>query len=195
MSDQIFQDLLRAIDNVDIAPEDPRVFWLQRRIQEIVPGSSHCFSPRALRRKSMSGLDVHVQRSAEIFLDDCHAVEWNLVGPLLYSVELGRENGQGVIGGVADEESKIDEIVRVGELGQEIKILDQIGGSVSQRRQDKDSFSIADRSRRGDDGIEVDPLNGARVDFVRFMVIEQHWCLQVLIPRHHFVLGHLIRGL
>lgn len=45
------------------------------------------------------------------------------------------------------------------------------------------------------DGIQINPLDGAGIDLVRLVMVEQHRRLQVLVPRNHFIIRHLCRRL
>lgn len=59
MRDKILNDLLGAVHDVDVSPVDPRVLWLERRREQVVSGLAHEFSPWALSREAMSGLNIH----------------------------------------------------------------------------------------------------------------------------------------
>lgn len=195
MGDKVLNDLLGAVHNVDVAPIHPCVFGFESGRQQVIPRLTHSFSSGALGGESVSRLHVHVEGGPEILLDDGHAVERDLVRPLLDSVQLGSENRQCIVDRVSHEESQINEIVGVGQLGEEIEVLDEIGRRISQGGEDEDSFPVADCSRRRHDGIQINALNCARVDFVGLVVVEQHRGLEVLVPCHHFVIGQLGRRL
>lgn len=174
MRDKVFDDLLGAVHDIDVPPVNPGVLGFQCRGEEIVSGLSHRLPSRSLRGKAVSGLDVHVHGLAEVLLHNHDAVERNLVGPLLYPVQFRCQNGQGVIGGVANQETKVDEIMRICELGKEIEVLDEIGCGVTQGCKDKNTFSVAHSSRSRDDGIEINTFNGGGVDLVGLMVVEEY---------------------
>lgn len=124
MCDKVFNDLLRTVHDINVSPVNPGMLGLQGSRKQIVSGLAHRLSSRSLCGEAVSGLDIHVHGLAEIFLHNQNTVEGNLVCPLLYSVKFRRENGQGIIRGVADQETKVDEIMGVGKLGEKIEVFD-----------------------------------------------------------------------
>lgn len=118
-------------------------------------------------------------------------MEGNVVRSRLYAVQFRREDGQGVINRVADEEAQIDEFVRVGEFGEEIEVLGDVRGGISERGEDEDALPVAEGAVGGDDRIEVDGLNTRGIDMIGLMVIKENGSLQVLIPRDIFVSAHV----
>jgi hypothetical protein len=45
------------------------------------------------------------------------------VGVVLYTLELHGESGRAVVHGVANQEGEVDELVRVGELREQVKVF------------------------------------------------------------------------
>ena len=164
MSDEILEDLPRAIDNVDIPPVNPGMLRPHGRGQEVVPRLAHSFPARPLRLEAVAVLDALAQLKAKILLDNGCTAEGDFIRPLLDTVELGGEDGEGVVGGVADEEGQVDQVMRVGQLGDQFKILGQKVLGVFQRSQDEDALFVCDGLGGGLDWIEVDVLDGRRVD-------------------------------
>src|ERR1700730_4402822 len=115
---EILKNLARAIDNVDVPPVNPGMLWFEGRIEQVVSCSSNGFSSWTLSGKAMPLFHVHLQDVAEVLLHNQRAMEWYLVRPLLDPIQLRRQNGQSVIRRIPDEESKIDEVMGVGEVRQ-----------------------------------------------------------------------------
>lgn len=54
MGDKILDDLLGAVDDVDVTPVDPRMFWFHGCGEQVISGFAHLLSSRALGSKAMS---------------------------------------------------------------------------------------------------------------------------------------------
>lgn len=183
MRHEVLQDLLRAVHNIHIPPVDPRMLRFQRSIKQVIPRPSDGFPPGSLRSEPVSGLDIHRQiRLAKVLLHDRRTMEGNFVCPRLYPIQLAREHSKCFVGRVTDEECQVDQIVRVCEVGEEIEVLAKIEGCISERGEDEDALLIADGARGGYDRVEVDARDRAGIHHVWLVVVEQHWCLQVLAP-------------
>lgn len=92
VSDQVLENLVRAVLNVHIAPVNPAVLGLQSSTQQEVPGLAHSLSARTLCLETMSFLDAHSNRLLirEILLDDHDTVERHFVVAALDSLEFHR---------------------------------------------------------------------------------------------------------
>lgn len=70
-------------------------------------------------------------------------------------------------------------------------MLGEVWCCISERCQDQDTFLVTDGSWGGFNVVEVNMRDCTRIDFVSFVVIEEDWCLKVLIPRDHLIYAHL----
>ena len=118
MRHEILQDRLRILHNIHIPPIHPIVHRPQRRIQQVVPRPRDGFPAHPLRRERMPLLHRLAERVAKVLLDDHGAAETLGVSFRLEIGEFRLQSGESVICAVADEEGKIDGIVRVGQLGE-----------------------------------------------------------------------------
>lgn len=143
----------------------------------------------------MSLFNTHLGISAEVLADNGRAAERNLfIGVVLNAVQFRSESSKSIILAVADEESQIDELVGVGQLVEKIEVLLEVGGSVTERSQNEDTFTVVDGLDRGFDGVQIDLTDGGAVDFVGFVVVEEDRGLGMGVPLNHLVEGHLHGG-
>lgn len=85
----------------------------------------------------MSGRNILGPLDPEILLDDTCATERDLrIGVILYSLKLGSQERHGFIDRVAYEEGEIDEVMGVGQLGNEVEVISEEVGGVSERSED-----------------------------------------------------------
>lgn len=190
MGNKVLENILGAVDNIHIAPIDPRMLRLESSGKKIVPGLAHSLATRALGLKRVPILYTLAKSKVEILLDDHGRVERNLVRSLLNSVEFRGQDSQGVVFRIGDKERQVDQVVRVGELSKELKILGQIGGGILQRAHDKNSFLVDDSFASRLDTVEVDVLDRGRVDLEGFVVIEDQGSLHMSVPSSVLVLTH-----
>lgn len=194
MCHEIFQNPLRAVDNIDIAPVDPGVIGLKSRVQQVVPGTTDRLTARTLSRERVPFLDAHLNVSTEVLLDDSGTAEADfLVGVVLNAIQLRRKIGQGVILAVAHKESQIDQLMRVRQLVQEVEVFLKVGSGIAERGENEDTFAIGHGLRGGLDRVEVDFGDGCAVYFVGFVVVEEDGGLGVSVPLNHFIEGHFHR--
>lgn len=79
----------------------------------------------------MSRFNILGPCDPEILLNDTCATEWHLrVGAFLYSLKFRSQVGYGIIGRVANEEGEIDEVMGVGQLGDEVEVISEVVGGV-----------------------------------------------------------------
>lgn len=78
----------------------------------------------------------------------------------------------------------------IGQLGQEVEIFDEVGGGIAQGGEDEDALFVAEGSGGGRNGVEVNTLDGGRVDLVGLMMVEEDRGLEMLVPGDHFVIAH-----
>ena len=97
-------------------------------------------------------------------------------------VQFGSKHGECVVFRIGYQKGKVDQTVRIGELGDELEVVREERCSVLQGCQDQNSF-VSDESlwARGN-GVQVDMLNRGGFDFKRLMVVEENWCLHVGVP-------------
>ena len=193
VGNEVFKDFGRAVHDVHIAPVNPRMLWLQGSGEKVVAGLAHGLPPRTLCVEGVPLLDTLAQVEVKVLFNDHGAAERDVVGPLLDSVEFGRKHGEGIILGVGDEEGEVDQVVRIRELGEQLKVLGEVGGSVLEGRDDEDFLLIDDGLAGGLDGVEVDVLDRFRVDLERCVVVENDGRLHVRIPSRVLVLRHVYR--
>ena len=192
---EILQNPLGTIDNINVTPVDPRVIGLQSRVEQVVAGTTNGLAPGTLRSESMSLLDAHLDAGTKVLANNGGAAEADFfVGVVLDAIQLGGQIGQGVILAVADKESEIDQLVRVGQLVQEVEVFLEVGGSVAQRGQDEHALTVGHGLGRGGDGVQVDFGDGGVVHFVGFVVVEEDGGLRMGVPLDHLVEGHLHGG-
>lgn len=182
MSNKILDNFGRAVLDVDIAPVDPAVFGLHGGAEEIIPGLAHGLSAGALCSKTVSVLDTLAQMDAEIFLDNGDAVEGDGIGAALDALELFGEDGKSVVGAVADEEGQVDELVRVGQLRNEVKVVVDVGGGVAQGGEQQDALLVVNGLSGALYGVQVDAVDGAVVDLDGGVVVEDDGGLQAAGP-------------
>lgn len=182
MGNKVLDDLLGTVDDIHVSPVHPRVVVLEGRGQEVVPCLAHGLAARRLGREAMAVLDVLAQREPEILLDDHGAPKGNAVWALLDAVELGGEDGEGVVGSVAHEEPEVDEVVGVRELGEKLKILGEVTRGVLERGEDEDSFFVLHGLGGGLDRVQVDMLDRGGFDFKRGVVVEHDGGTEVRRP-------------
>lgn len=196
MGHKVLQDTLGAVHDVNVAPVNPGVVSLESRVQQIVASTANGLTAGTLSSEAVTLLHAHLNIGAEILADDGRTAEANFfIGVVLDTVEFGSEVGKSVILGVTNQESQIDELVGVGQLGQEIKVLLEVGGSIAQRGQDEHALPVLDGLGGRDDGVEVNFGDGGVVHFVGFVVVEQDRGLGMGVPLDHFVDGHFHRRL
>lgn len=120
----------------------------------------------------MSVLDILTQMNTEIFLNNGSAVEGNRVGAILDTLEFLGEDGKRVISAVANEESKIDQVVGVCQLRNEIEVVVDVRSGVAQRGEEEYALLVVDGLSRALYGIKVDTADGGVVDLDRSVVVE-----------------------
>lgn len=192
VGDEVLNDLGRTVDNVDISPVDPRVVGLQGGREEIVARPAHGLSARPLGLEAVTVLDILAQLEAKVLFDNHSAAE--LIGPLLETVELRGESGKGLVGRVAHEEAEVNEVVRVRELGDQLKVLGEVRAGILERGEDKDAFLVVDGVGRRLDGVQVDVLDRGRVYLYWVVRIVHDGSAKVRRPGRLLIEGHLHWG-
>ena len=191
MGHEVLKDSLGAVDNIHISPVNPGVVRLQGGVQQIVACPANSLTARTLGGERVPILNVHVYIGPEVLLNNARTAERNLITLFLDPVQLRDEDAFGVIHGIADEESQVNEVMRVGQLIEQLEVLLQIWGSISERRQDEHSFGVCDSLSTRANGVEVDVVNGRGVDFVSFVMVIDDWGLHMGIPLGYFVEAHV----
>ena len=131
VSDEILNDLGRTVLDIDITPVDPTVLRLHSSAEKVISSLAHGLSARTLSSETVSVFDTLAQMNTEIFLNHSSAAERDRVGTTLDALEFFGEDGEGIIGAVANEESEIDQLVRVGQLRNEIEVIVDVGSGVA----------------------------------------------------------------
>lgn len=194
VSNEIFNDAIRAVKDVNISPVDPRVIRFESRVEQVVAGATDSLAARALSSKGVPVLDVHLDISPKVLLHNCRATESNLLIHLVLDPgQLSGKNSHGVVTAITNEESQVNEVVRVRQLVEEIEVVDQMFGCVSQRGEDEHPLRIRDGLGGRLDGVEVDGLDARGVHFVGSVMVEEDRGLCVRGPLDHFVDAHLHR--
>jgi hypothetical protein len=94
VSNEILDNLGRAVDNVDVSPVYPRVFGFQSGRKQVISGPCHELSSRTLRRPSMPVLDgLAGLFGIHVLLNDHCAFEADTVRSPLDAVKLGSKYG------------------------------------------------------------------------------------------------------
>lgn len=194
MSDEIFNDAVRAVENVNISPVDPGVVRLESRIEQVVAGATDSLAARTLSSKGVPVLDVHFDISSKVLLHDCRATESNLLIHLVLDPgQLSGKNSHGVVTAITNEESQVNEVVRIRQLVEEIEVVDQMLGCISQRGEDEHPLRIRNGLGGRLDGVEVNCLDARGVHFIGSVVVEEDRGLRVCGPLDHFIDAHLHR--
>ena len=193
VSDQVLENLVRAVLDVHVAPVNPAVLRLQSSTQQEVPGLAHSLSARTLCLETMSFLDAHSNRLLvrEVLLDNHNAAEWHFVVSALDTLEFHRQDSQSIVVAVSDEEAEVDQVVRVGQLADEFEVLVEVVAGVAEGSEDKDTLLVEYGLGGGCDFVEVDMLDGRAVDLYGRMVVEDDGCLLVACPSRLLRSGHL----
>jgi hypothetical protein len=130
MSNEILENLGRAVDNVNVPPINPRVLGLQGSGQQIVSGSAHGLPARALGLEPVSVRDILAEMEAEIFLHNGGTSERDIIRSLLNTFKFGSEDRESIVLGVADEEGEVNQSMGVGKLGKKLKVLGKVRSGV-----------------------------------------------------------------
>lgn len=191
MGNKILQNLIGTINDIDVSPVDPRMLRLQGSSQEVVASFAHGLPTGTLCLETMAILNILAKLEAKVLLDHHGTPKGNLVRTLLNTVELSGEDSEGLIGRVADEEGKIDEVVRIGKLGKELKVFREMRSSVLEGSEEEDSFFVLDSLHGGLDRVQINVGDSGLVDHEGSMAVEGYWGLLVSGPCCLFVKGHL----
>ena len=122
MAHQIFDDGDGILHDIDIPPIDPLVLRLQRRIEQIVPGSADSLPSRTLGLEAMSVFHTLGEIVAEIFFDDHGTAVAGGVAGGLKLLEMVLENLESVIFAISDQEGEVDGLVGVSQFLEELEI-------------------------------------------------------------------------
>lgn len=112
---KVFDNLRRAVLDIDISPVHPRVLWLECGRKKVVSSLAHHLSSRPLGLEAVSVLDILAQTGTKVLLNDHCASERDIVLPPLYPVQFSRKNSECVVCRIAHEECQVNEFVRVSE--------------------------------------------------------------------------------
>jgi len=194
MRDKVLNDLIGAIDNIHVAPVHPRVIRLESRSKQIVTSAAHGFAAWTLSLKRVARLDALVQFEAKVLLDNHGAAEGDMIRTALDALELGGQHSQSIIGAVADQESQVDQVVRVGQLGDQLEVLVEVGSGILERGKDQHALLALQRLGGRLDVVEVDVDDGRRVNLDRGVRIEDDGRVQVGGPSFLLSESHLCRG-
>ena len=164
---------------------------LQGSREEVIPGLAHRLSSWSLGLKGMSFLHTLTQVKSKVFFDDGSGTEWDLVRSFLDAIQFGCQNSESIVFGIGDKKCKVNEMVRVGEFSEKLKMLGHIRGGIFQGCQDEDSFFIQDSFSGRLDWVQVDMLDAGGLDFERSVAIEHDGCLQMGVPSGIFILRHI----
>lgn len=137
----------------------------------------------------MSVFDVLLHADAKVLLDDQCGVESN-VRVVLHTLKLHGKYRQCVVSAVTDQERKIDELMRIGELREEVEMLGKMLRSIAERRGDQHTLFIADSIGGGVDAVEIDVLNLGVVDLNWCVVVVQYGRSHVCMPVLDLIGGH-----
>lgn len=191
VGNKVLKDHARTVHNVDVPPVHPGMLGLHSRRKEVVPCPSQELTARSLGLKAVAGLDILAELEVEILLDHHGTAEGYIIPALLDAVELGRQDGVGVVRGIGHEEGKINEMMRVCQLGEQFEVLAEIRRGVFQRGKDEDALLVEDGLGGGLDRVEVDVLDGRGIDLQWSVVVVDHGRLEMGIPRLLLVKRHV----
>lgn len=82
-------------------------------------------------------------------------------------------------------------MVGVGELGEKVEVLLDVGRGVAERGEDEDLLFVDDGFHGRLDEVEVDVLDGRAVDLYGLMVVEEDGRLKMARPERLFIGAHL----
>lgn len=191
VGDKVLNQAVGALLDISITPVHPRMLGLQCGVEQVVARLGHGLAARSLGGIGMSFLDILAQLVVEVLDNHGGASEGDLVGAALDAVQLGGKGRVGVVFRVGDEEGKVNQVVRIGQLGQQVKVLGQVLGGVLEGRQDEDSLFVGNGLCGGGDGIQIDIVNGGRVELDRGVVVIENGCLQVTVPSGVLIRRHV----
>lgn len=192
---EIFDDTFGAIRDIDVSPVHPRMLGLHRRVEQVVAGATNGLTTGPLGGERVTILDAHLDIGSEVLLHDGRAVESDLIALFLNPLQFRQQDLQGVILAVADEETQVDEMVRVADLVEQFEVFFQVVGGIPQGRQDENAFVVGDGLGTRVDSVQFDLADGGGVDFVRFVVVQEHGRLSVAVPFNHLIQRHFHGGL
>lgn len=193
MGNEILNDFLGAVLNVHIAPVNPGVLGPEGSRQEVVSCLAHGLASRSLGFETVSVLDGLAQLEVEVLLHHQGAAEGDLIGARLDALQFHGQDCESTVGGVANKECKIDQVVRVGQLRNKFEVLGQIGRSILEGGDDKNALLVRNSVARRLDRVQVDRYDGGLIDIYRSMVVEDDWRLEVGIPCLLLAQRHLHR--
>ena len=191
--DEVFDDVRRVLDNIHVSPVDPAMVRLHSCREQVVPCLAHGLSARALGSKAMSLLDSLAGGHAEALLDDHGGPEGSL-WVVLHAFQLHCERGHGVIRCVADEEGQVNELVRVGELGEQVEVLGEIVRGIAQRGQDENLLLVSHGVDGRLDSVQFDVLDLGGVDLDGLAVVEYDGGGEVAVPFFVLIRRHAHGG-
>jgi hypothetical protein len=83
MRHKFLNNIRRVLNNINISPIDPRVLWLQRRIQQVIPRTANPLPPRPLRVETVPIINALIEIGTKVFLDDFRSAEFCRISPFL----------------------------------------------------------------------------------------------------------------
>ena len=182
---EVLDDALGALDNIHISPVNPRVLRLQRGAEEEVPGLAHCLPPGTLEFKRVPHGNILAFGQPIVLLHNGDTVERAAelrIGLGLDTVQFRGEDGKGIIAGVGYQKCEVDEFVGIRQLRNELKVFGKVVCGVTERSEYQYPFLVLDGVGGRRDLVQVDVLNGARIDLNRLVMVEQYRCLVVHMP-------------
>jgi hypothetical protein len=90
----------------------------------------------------MAILNLLAELEAKVLLNDQGASKF--IRALLKTVELGGENGESLVGGIADKEPEVDQVVGVRQLGDQLEVLGEISRGILEGSEDENSFVVVE---------------------------------------------------
>lgn len=191
MGNEIFDNGFRAVNDINIPPVNPRVIMLQSGVEKVVACFGNGLATFTLYGIGVFVIDGHINGGPKVLLHNQRTPKGDLLFHLfLDTFQLGGKHSKSIILAVADKEGQVDQLVRIRQLVEKVKVPRKVISGISQRRQNKHSFAIRNGLGGRLDGVEIHAGDGAGINLVRRVMVEDDRSLKMRVPFDHFIDGH-----
>lgn len=145
VANKVLEQSRRSLLNINVPPVDPAVIRLQRTVQEKVACGSERLPTRALVGKCVPVLHILGMSNGKVLLHDCHAAERTSViriRLILDPIQLLGQQCKSVVAAVGHQEGDINQVVRVAELDEQLKVFDEIPRRITERGKNQDLLPV-----------------------------------------------------
>lgn len=153
---QIFENGERSSLDIDITPVDPGVIRAQSGTEKPVSGLGHELSAASLGGETVTAFDILVNLLTKVLLNDGNLSIWlSRVLVILDRVHVVDQKLKRVIFGVGNQESEINQVVRVGKVAQVREEHGQMRRGIAERNTEKNALFSLPSSSSATDGVQV----------------------------------------